>query len=89
MSASVILPAVQRMIDNPGIYICSTHHDRESGIVIWSVEGELIMMQRDFPLDPTRFHKLCRDCVGGSLRHALKPPGNYHMVRPRPAQTDA
>ena len=55
MSASVVQPQVQRMIDNQGIYVCTTISFPEHAIVIYSMRGKLIVLEMDKDLDPTRF----------------------------------
>lgn len=55
MSASIVQPQVQRMIDNPGIYVCTTASFRKHAIVIFSMGGKLIVLEMDKELDPTRF----------------------------------
>ena len=55
MSASAIHPAVRQMIDHPGIYICTTYGNPKHAIVIVWQDSELIVMEKDFALDPTRF----------------------------------
>lgn len=54
-SMSAIQPKVQKMIDNPGIYVCTTTTFREHAIVIFSMGGKLIVMEKDKELDPARF----------------------------------
>lgn len=56
MSASVIQPQVQRMIDHPGIYICTSVGAPWHAVIIASMGGKLIMMEMDKELDPTRFN---------------------------------
>ena len=55
MSASIIQPQVQRMIDNEGIYVCSDVEVPSIAVLIVSKGGKLIVMEVDRELDPTRF----------------------------------
>lgn len=56
MSASRFHPAVQRMIDEPGIWIIGDSKHKDARVVIWSYAGNLFAMSKDEePLDPTRF----------------------------------
>jgi len=55
VSASIIQPQVQRMIDNEGIYVCSDVEVPSIAVLIVSKGGKLIVMEVDRELDPTRF----------------------------------
>ena len=56
MSASIIHPKVQRMLDHPGIYICGDTAAPNVCIIIASMNKKLIVMQIDKELDPERFY---------------------------------
>lgn len=55
MSASTIMPAVQRMIDNPGVYITGAADVPEATIIMVSIAGKLFSTMLDRELAPDRF----------------------------------
>ena len=55
ISASAIMPAVQRMLDNPGVYITGAVNATEATIVIVSIAGKLFSTVLDRELAPDRF----------------------------------
>jgi len=55
VSASAIHPAVQKMLDNYGLYVVGNHGNTETCSVIVSKGGKLWVMEVDKELDPTRF----------------------------------
>lgn len=46
---------VQKMMDNPGVYVCTTRGAPFHAIVIFSSGGILTVMSKDRVLDPERF----------------------------------
>jgi hypothetical protein len=52
----IVLPEVQNMIENEGLYIATNPADPAKGHSVFaSINGRLFAMQIDFELDPTRF----------------------------------
>lgn len=54
MSASTIMPSVQSMIDNPGVYITGADGSPLT-IIMVSIGGKIYSTQLDSELMPTRF----------------------------------
>ena len=54
MSASILMPQVQRMLDTEGLYLCSGPNG-SIPFAVFSTGGQLIVLQVGKALDPTRF----------------------------------
>jgi len=56
MSASVLMPQVRRMLDNPGIYIGGDTNSPTASVIIVSCNGHLFSTRIDTELAPDRFY---------------------------------
>jgi hypothetical protein len=55
MSGSVLHPVVQKMLDDPGVYMLGDDRAPGHAIIVHSKDGKLIVLEKDRELDPTRF----------------------------------
>lgn len=51
----LIPESIQKMIDNPGVYLCGDSNAPEVTVPIASMAGKLFSMQIDAEMAPTRF----------------------------------
>lgn len=55
MSASTVMPVVQKMMENPGVYITGDIRAGDMVIIMVSIAGKIYSTQLDRELAPDRF----------------------------------